>query len=191
MGNENADTARSKSARIEPATLARRTLPSRVVDYTISLGFDSSMAAAFGRLQPLHPLPVKSFNHTTRDRKNPIAVHIETKGPMKSWTDGKPQLAIWTDAWITRLLLLCSLAPDYRSDVDIPASPLIIAQGHDWYLLIVRKTNDQLVIWEKLDIGSTATAFDALKVLAVLHWVMDWAQTVWRPWFMQLTGEQG
>ena len=68
-----------------------------------------------------------------------------------------------------------------------PALPLLIAQGHDWHLLIVslQGEEDRMIIWEQLDIGSTRTCFDAMKTLAALHWLMEWAERVWRPWFMR------
>ena len=41
-----------------------------------------------------------------------------------------------------------------------------------------------MVVREQVGIGSTRNCFDAMKVLAALHWLMDWAQRVWRPWFV-------
>jgi len=168
-------------ARIEPASLARSALPGRVVDYVITLKPDSAINQAWHRLRPLPGVSVKSWNHTTRARHNPIAIHVETKGPMKSWTDGKPQIAIWTDAWLKRLALIRGIISR-----PWPALPLLIAQGHDWHLLIVSKNDQKMTIWEEIAIGSTRSCFDAMKVLAVLHWLMDWAETVWRPWFLSL-----
>jgi hypothetical protein len=101
---------------------------------------------------------------------------------MKSWTDGKPQIAIWTDAWLKRLTLIRAI------DKPWPASPLLIAQGHDWHLLIVSKKDQKMTIWEEIAIGSTRSYFDTMKVVAILHWLMNWAETVWRPWFLTLVG---
>ena len=101
---------------------------------------------------------------------------------MKSWTDGKPQIAIWTDAWLKRLALIRGTT----TSRPWPALPLLIAQGHDWHLLVVSEDDRKMTIWEKIDIGSTRSCFDAMKVVAVLHWLMDWAETVWRPWLLSL-----
>jgi hypothetical protein len=100
---------------------------------------------------------------------------------MKSWTDGKPQIAIWTDAWLKRLALIRG-----NTSGQWPALPLLIAQGHDWHLLIVSKNDQKMTIWEQIDIGSTRSCFDAMKVVTVLHWLMDWAERVWRPWLLSL-----
>ncbi|RMZ72063.1 MFS monocarboxylate transporter [Pyrenophora seminiperda CCB06] len=115
-----------KTARIEPASLARSTLPGRVVDYVVALNPSSATKQAWRCLRLLPGISIKSWNHTTRARHNPIAINIETKGPMKSWTDGKPQIAIWTDAWLKRLALIRG-----NSSGQWPAVPLLIAQGHD------------------------------------------------------------
>lgn len=79
-------------------------------------------------------------------------------------SDGKPQIAIWTNAWMKRLVLIRE-----NSNVQWPALPLLIAQGHDWHLLIVSKTDQRMTIWEQVDIGSTRLCFDAMKVVTVLH----------------------
>lgn len=95
-----------KTARIEPASLARSTLSGRVVDYVVTLKPDTAIDQAWRRLRPLPGLSVRSWNHTIQARRNPIAIHVETKGPMKSWTDDKPQIAIRADAWFKRLTLI-------------------------------------------------------------------------------------
>lgn len=154
-----------------------------MVDYVIALTPDPAIKQAWRSLRLLPGASIKSWNHTTRARHNPIAINIETKGPMKSWTDGKPQIAIWTDAWMKRLALIRE-----NSNRQWPALPLLIAQGHDWHLLIVSKTDRRMTIWEQVDIGSTRSCFDAMKVITVLHWLMDWAEKVWRPWLLSLPG---
>ncbi|KAF2260949.1 hypothetical protein CC78DRAFT_584248 [Lojkania enalia] len=170
-----------KTARIEPASLARSAFPGRVIDYVVTLNPNPATKQAWRSLRLLPGASVKSWNHTTRARHNPIAINIETKGPMKSWTDGKPQIAIWTDAWLKRLALIRG-----GTIGQWPAVPLLIAQGHDWHLLIVSKDGQKMTIREQLDAGSTRSCFDAMKVLAILHWLMDWAEMIWRPWLLSL-----
>lgn len=72
--------------------------------------------------------------------------------------------------------------------INWPPMPVLVAQGHDWHFLLATKMGQTLVFVEKLDIGSMRTVFDALKVVAVLHWLIDWAEKVWRPFFHQLAG---
>ena len=182
-------TRARKSLQTDPVWLARSQegLPKRIIDYVVALKPDATTRQAYRTLPPLKDTLVKSWNHVTRHSRlctAPIALNIETKAPNKSWTDGKPQIALWTDAWLRRL----SLLPGARDNLGKPwpAIPLLIAQGHDWYLIIIQREGDKTVFRDKIDIGSTRSCFDALKVLAVLHWCMDWAETVWRPWFLSL-----
>lgn len=178
-----------KSATIDPPILAEAKLPKRVIDYAIVLLPDDQMKQAFQRLKPLSATTIKSWNHTTtiNVRQTPIAINIETKAPNKSWTDGKAQLGIWTNAFFKRLQLLAE--KDKTATLNIPAMPLVIAQGHDWYLLIISHQHSpdqgQTIIWQKLDIGSSRNCFDALKIIAVLHYLMEWAEKTWRVWFRE------
>ncbi|KAI4265406.1 MAG: hypothetical protein L6R38_009449 [Xanthoria sp. 2 TBL-2021] len=154
------------------------------------------ITSVFKSLKPLPKAEAKSWNNTMSNnvRATPIAVNIETKAPNKSWTDGKPQLAIWTMSLFKRLSKLWkpgSSPPDApqlppTAVLKIPAMPLIVAQGHDWHLMIISQRSEKSIIWQKIDIGNTRNCFDAYKLMAVLHLVLDWAQTVWRPWFHRL-----
>ena len=148
------------------------------------------MTASWRLLLPLQNAVLKSWNHITKLRHLPIAINIETKGPMKSWTDGKPQIAIWTDAWLNRLDILyqdkCRQASTQYTSLQPPSIPVLIAQGHDWHLLIITKTEEKMVVREQIGIGNTRNCFDTMKVLAVLHWAIQWAEQIWRPWFASI-----
>jgi hypothetical protein len=104
------------------------------------------------------------------------------------------QIAIWTRAWFRRLQYFWEDNPRLQLDIEgrsggmrPPAVPLLIVQGHDWHALVVVKLPDgTMQIWEKISIGSTRNIFDAYKALAALHWLMQWANDVWKPWFLDL-----
>lgn len=147
---------------------------------------DPALAQAWQRLNPLPGSGgVRNWNHTsTKDaRRTPFAINIETKSATKSWIDGKAQLAIWMDAWLRRLSLI-----HQREERVWPCLPVLIAQGHDWYLMIVSKNGNGggMVIRNQICIGGTRSVYDALKAVAVLHYLMDWAVTVWKPWLLRL-----
>lgn len=164
-----------------------------MVDYAIVLRPNQLTRKAWETLQPVGNAGIKSWNHTTNNdiRSTPIASNIETKAPNKSWTDGKAQIAIWTSALFKRLALLQQPG---QGRLEIPAMPLLIAQGHDWHFFVVSQQLDPVLkkrtttIWQKIDIGNTRNCFDAYKLIAVLHLVMEWAFKVWRPWFHDLIG---
>ncbi|KAI4232922.1 MAG: hypothetical protein L6R40_007244 [Gallowayella cf. fulva] len=120
--------ASAKTASIDPRSLASEALPRRFVDYAIVLVPDEVISRAWKKLRPLQGAGIKSWNHTTTNnlRTTPIAASIETKAPNKSWTDGKAQLAIWTATHHKRLSMLRKPGRDH---LQIPAMPLLIAQG--------------------------------------------------------------
>ncbi|KAI8930654.1 hypothetical protein NX059_012263 [Plenodomus lindquistii] len=182
-----------QSARIDPPALSNDSLPSRIIDYVVCLKPDSTISNAYRTLRPLTTNTNKSWNHITKTaRDQPFAIHIETKSPMKSWTDGKPQIGIWMDAWLRRCELLWNdgrVTTAVMSN-DWPAIPVLISQGHEWHMLVVTKTSEKVTIREQITIGSTRNVCDALKVVAVLHWLLNWAETVWRPWFLGLIARE-
>ncbi|KAL8724767.1 MAG: hypothetical protein Q9166_007761 [cf. Caloplaca sp. 2 TL-2023] len=184
------DIANVKTASIDPPELADHKLPKRVVDYAITLRPNQLISNAWEELRPLGRAGIKSWNHTTSSnvRSTPIAIGIETKAPNKSWTDGKAQIAIWTAALHKRLLMLQQPG---QERLEIPVMPLLIAQGHDWHLFIVSQQSRfgkkrTTIIWQKIDIGNTRNCFDTYKLVSILHLIMDWAYTIWRPWFLKL-----
>ncbi|KAL8767279.1 MAG: hypothetical protein Q9209_006171 [Squamulea sp. 1 TL-2023] len=191
MYAEHLGIANVKSASVDPPELAYQKLPKRVVDYAIVLRPSQPIQKAWEALQTVGNAGIKSWNHSTSNgvRSTPIASNIETKAPGKSWTDGKAQVAIWTAALFKRLALLKQPG---QGRLDIPAMPLLISQGHDWHFFVVSQQSNPAskkrttTIWQKIDIGNTRNCFDAYKLIAVLHRVMEWAFKVWRPWFHDL-----
>ncbi|KAL8993079.1 MAG: hypothetical protein Q9169_006614 [Polycauliona sp. 2 TL-2023] len=188
---EQLGIANVKSATIDPPDLAYQKLPKRVIDYAIVIRPTRTIQSAWATLQTVGSAGLKSWNHTTKNdvRSTPIASSIETKAPYKSWTDGKAQIAIWSAALFRRLALLQQPG---QGPLEVPAMPLLIAQGHDWHFFIVSQQMDPVskeratIIWQKIDIGGTRSCFDTYKLIAVLHWVMEWATKVWCPWFEKL-----
>jgi hypothetical protein len=183
-----------KSAKVAPLSLAKQTLPKRVVDYVFCLKPDTMIETAFRSLKPLPGGVNKSWNHvlhTEGVRKNPIVINIETKNPMSSWAEGKPQIGIWTDAWLRRCELLWQEGQDTDARLSAwPVIPVLIVQGHEWHLLIATKSDQGLVFREQIPIGSTRNCFDMLKIVATLHWLLQWAETTWRPWFLSLIDKE-
>ena len=175
-----------KTAKVDPPTLCQHiSLPRRVIDYAITLK-TPELQQAWRVLRPLDGTLVKSWNHTTLShvRERPIALNIETKAPSKSWTEAKPQIAIWMVAWPRRLeRFQDSSSPLLVEDFAVP---LLIVQGHDWYALTMETDGRMIVFREKIDVGNTRNVFGAYKVLAALQYMAHWAETVWRPCFTQL-----
>jgi hypothetical protein len=175
-----------KTAKIDPPTLCQHvSLPRRVIDYAITLR-TPELQQAWRTLRPLVGTLVKSWNHTTLShvREMPIAINIETKAPSKSWTEAKPQLAIWMNAWLRRLELLQNASSHLLA--ENLAISLLIVQGHDWYALTMERDGRTIIFREKIEVGNTRSIFGAYKTLAALQYLANWAETVWRPCFTKL-----
>lgn len=106
---------------------------------------------------------------------------------MSSWVEGKSQISISTDAWLRRCELLWQEVRNTIATLSTrPVVPVLIIQGHEWHLLIATKPDQGLVFREQIPTGGTRNCFDMLKIVATLHWLLQWAETTWRPWFLSL-----
>jgi hypothetical protein len=95
------------------------------------------------------------------------------------------------DVWLRRCELILGDGRTLHGGMqnDWPAISVLVAQGHGWHMLVVTKSSGRLAIREQIMIGSTQNCFDRSKVLPVLPWVMEWAETVWRLWFLSLIAD--
>ncbi|KXL42052.1 hypothetical protein M433DRAFT_66560 [Acidomyces richmondensis BFW] len=169
-----------KSASINPA-YRRPNLPRRIIDYVYAIKPNDTLRSAFSRLPP-----PKSWNHICKVRREAIALNIETKAPTKSWTDGRPQIAIWVWALIERLRLLGSPTKiDGGVVFDPPPMPVLIAQGHEWNVLIIERRATETLVWQQIPIGSTRNVYDVCRALSAIHWLIDWAERDWRDWLTE------
>lgn len=165
-----------------------------MVDYAFTLQSDVEMDMAWEKLQPLPGCSTKSWNHTTYNavRKTPIAISIETKAADQSWGDANPQIAIWTKAQFARLRQIPrQMGHGQASPIQIPAAPVVIVQGHDWFFCLVLDScmcedSEKTVILQRIAVGSTRNCFDTYKVLAALQRLIYWAHVEWRPWFQSI-----
>lgn len=183
----------SRNCRIEPRNLSPSpALPSRIIDYVYALQSDDVIERAWIALPPTPGGgAVRSWNHTcsSRARTRPFAVHIETKTQSKSWTDGLPQLGIWTSAFLERLRRLprtCPGQPASDRASRPPAVPVVVVQGHEWHFVVISKRGERTTIWQMINIGSTRNLFDFMKIMSALHKLLDWAEDTWRPWLHSL-----
>lgn len=174
-----------------------------MVDYAFTLQPDAEMDSAWEKLKPLPGCSTKSWNQTTYNavRKTPIAISIETKAADQSWTDANPQMAIWTKAHFARLRQIPrQMGLEQASSIQIPAAPVVIVQGHDWFFCLVLDSctcegSDKTVVLQRIAIGNTRNCFDTYKVLTALQRLIAWAHVEWRPWFrsiiLPLSDERG
>ncbi|RSL47183.1 hypothetical protein CEP51_015813 [Fusarium floridanum] len=142
-------------------------LPDKLVDFALTVSIPDPLYRAVLREDPI----VQSVNQTTYGPVcfKPIGVGIETK--VKTGTDDRQQLTLWTAAWFQRQSLLSSqarprqiarqqsLGPqstpqtapgelDQLSDSDASLQyptvvPLLSIRGHDWSILFMEDHQNQ------------------------------------------------
>lgn len=107
----------------------------------------------------------------------PIAVAIETK-PLTQHVLGKPQLLVWTRAWVSRIH---HVDPEPR----IPALPMIRVFRNDWYISWAWMEGDLMKYSEDQSFGHTRSLQGMYQILASLRHIADWIGNDFKPWAIQ------
>jgi hypothetical protein len=117
----------------------------------------------------------------------PTTVHIETKATGENWHEAQYQLSLWLIRHIAKLRELLTLAGQ-SDDTPIPAIPVLIVQGHNWECLFFEDqfNKARLLAGETYTVGSTRSVVGVYAVIAALHYLMDWSQNEYRPWFERM-----
>ena len=106
-----------------------------MIDFTVYLEPNDVELEAMRAMAARHPNETPSVNQTWHVplQIRPITVNIETKRTGEGWDAAMLQSGVWVAA---QLIKLKQLATEVNGDFDsIPALPLLVVQGHDWYFL--------------------------------------------------------
>lgn len=176
---ENITTAAIEPKELLPALTASDTFASKKVDFAVTLVLDAVIERRLSRCG------LTSLSQTTFEplRYSPVAVSFETKLPGESWADANLQLNTWALAQVAKLKELLIKAG--RPAVVIPALPLVVVQGNEWKFLYLEVGPKQAWLWTKISLGDTDCARGVYQVIAALQQLMEWSESVYRPWFMQ------
>ncbi|KAF2206651.1 hypothetical protein CERZMDRAFT_89143 [Cercospora zeae-maydis SCOH1-5] len=153
---------------------------SKRVDFCIALNMSTSLG------KELTSKGILQLNHTDYGgtRYNPIAVSIETKAGAEAGADATLQLTTWVaaqDAFLRRVLEKLG-----RPNVTIPPLPLVMIQGHQWNFYYAQMKTDATTLWYGGDaFGNTSTLLGIYRIIAGLQRLMQWAETVYKPWFIE------
>ncbi|KAK4900162.1 hypothetical protein LTR49_027510 [Elasticomyces elasticus] len=157
---------------------------SKRVDFCIALNMDSSLG------KQLSSKGVLQLNHTDYGgtRYNPISVSIKTKAGAEAGADATLQLTTWVaaqNAFLRRVLQKLG-----SPNVTIPPLPLVMIQGHQWNFYYAQMKTDSTTLWYGSDaFGNTSTLLGIYRIVAGLQRLMQWAETVYKPWFTEnITG---
>lgn len=73
-------------------------------------------------------------------------------------------------------------------DVEYMPLPMLSAAGPDWRLLVAVKDrkNGRTNLYEGATVASTDSNVGIHRAVATLHALMDWAERVYRPWFVTI-----
>ncbi|CAK4032683.1 Hypothetical predicted protein [Lecanosticta acicola] len=159
---------------------------SKQVDYCIALELEDELLVA------LRDAGVKTLNHTLDFGVafNPISVSIETKPASENGTEGTLQLQTWAQAQMD--FLRSRLHKAGRSHVSLPILPLVMVQGHQWwvyYFVEHPRSAGQARIKQSLYtghlFGRTDTTLGIYELIAGLHHLIEWSECQYRPWFLE------
>lgn len=164
---------------------------SRKADFALCLELPGDLARhlSLGGVHTLNP----TFYETIRF--SPLACSIETKLTGENWEDAKTQIETWASAQVAHLRGMLQKVETFTDEAaagasgwvhtlnTMPALPFFIVQGKSWHFLYLQVMAERAVLWEDVLVGDTTSPKGVHQVVTALLAVMDWAETIWRPWY--------
>lgn len=160
-----------------------------MIDLVVALDLPSSIVDI---VRTSHsPGRTTSFNQTEYLplRYRPLSISVETKLPGDDSDKGQTQLGVWVRAQYTKLEQLLRLATTFGSSeadaktIPLPVFPLLLVQGHEWNLMVAFREGDTTVLLSKILFGTTASYEGIYRIVAVVHFLLQWAKTSLSPWW--------
>ncbi|KAG8413152.1 hypothetical protein J3459_015719 [Metarhizium acridum] len=118
----------------------------------------------------------------------PIGVSFEAKLPGSDWQPAIEQLSAWMGGHWMRISELNQSADDIA---DLQYLPGIIIQGHDWHFIaatrgpeVKKHKRRQIIIWNKILIGSTDTMQGICQIVVVLQRLAKWCHESLLTWLL-------
>ncbi|KAG5756869.1 hypothetical protein H9Q70_000512 [Fusarium xylarioides] len=154
---------------------------SKMIDFCAVIEPEAESLAGIDRLRKV--LPMTSTNHTSHNPllKKPLCLAIEIKPPGEKWNTARLQVGVWLAAQWTLLARLVSDADGSFEGLDF--LPGIIVQGHEWYFVASGREGTKAVLWTMKGFGATSDVIGIYKIVSVLQYLANWAETVYWPWF--------
>ncbi|KAK2469943.1 hypothetical protein H9L39_18758 [Fusarium oxysporum f. sp. albedinis] len=169
------------SARIMIEYRPGSTPESKMIDFCAVIEPEVESLAMIDGLRKV--LPMNSINHTACNPllKKPLCLAIETKPPGEKWNVARLQVGVWLAAQWTLLARLVHDAGGSFEGLDF--LPGIIIQGHEWYFVASGREGTKTVLWTMKGFGATSDIVGIYKIVSVLQYLANWAETVYWPWF--------
>lgn len=113
---------------------------------------------------------------------------FEAKLPGSDWQPAIEQLSAWMGGHWMRISELNQSADDIA---DLQYLPGIIIQGHDWHFIAATRGPEvkthkrrQIIIWNKILIGSTDTMQGICQIVVVLQRLAKWCHESLLTWLL-------
>ncbi len=176
---ENIRPAMIEPIRLLPESTSGDPLSSKEANFRITVVFSKDIEIALARCG-VDPLSQSTYEPL---RFSPLAVSFETKLPGESWSEANRQLNTWVLAQVRELKELLQKAG--RPDAQIPALPVVLAQGEEWKFLYLQVQPRSAAMWSSVPIGQVGSARGVYHVTAALQRLIEWSHKVYQPSFLE------
>ncbi|KAL9609959.1 MAG: hypothetical protein Q9167_005311 [Letrouitia subvulpina] len=154
-------------------------LASKMVDFALVVEPSRHMRQQMGLF--LDTRGMSSVNQTDAifTETRPYACYIETKSSGEGEKKAGVQLVTFLAAHYEKLERLSG-----KKGTDLPAMPVLTAQGHAWSLMIVgMNSRRQLYLMGAEELGRTSKYLGIYQILAAIQRVAEWVSTDYMNWF--------
>lgn len=161
----------------------------KMVDFGIYLQPSYKLKAAYNDSQPEANGRPRNFNHVDYQRLacKPLVISIETQRDEQRGFQADLQLSMWVRFHFGRLADVRKRTLKF-GDRTVWL-PLLKVVGPVWYLLLAcGNYNDTgelfyTTVYSRHQLGDVTTYHGFFQILAALLELIDWTETIYRPWF--------
>lgn len=161
----------------------------KMVDFGVYLHTSDRLKAAYRELQPEKDGQSRNFNHMDLEQiaRKPLVISIETLQGEQRGFQADLKLSLWVKSHFARLADLRKRTLKF-GDRTVWL-PLLKVVGPVWYLLLAcGNYNDEgelfyTTVYSRHQLGDITTYHGFFQVFATLLELINWSETIYRPWF--------
>lgn len=187
-GQVNSTNLTSARPLAQPASDHEAANAEKMVNFGIYLHITDKLKAAYREVQPGTDGD-RNFNHMDAEQiaKRPLVISIETLRGEQRGFQADLKLSLWVKSHFARLADLRKRALKF-GDRTVWL-PLLKVVGPVWYLLLAcGNYNDEgelfyTTVYSRHQLGDITTYHGFFQVFAALLELINWTETIYRPWF--------
>jgi hypothetical protein len=161
----------------------------KMVDFGIYLHTSDKLKAAYRNIQSNTDGQSRNFNHMDAEQvaRKPLVISIETLREEQRGFQADLKLSLWVKSHFARLAELRKRTLKF-GDRTVWL-PLLKVVGPVWYLLVAcGNYNDEgelfyTTVYSRHQLGDITTYHGFFQVFATLLELINWSETIYRPWF--------